>query len=195
MHPTSTLCAPDHAPAPTEVVLFGEMLETHRVFLCNCARAPAHALLLSASNVECDVYAERILVDRWLMLRVSTAGGGESLLVAASRLRLATRALLRERLRVSKGAADDRLTGGTRLTGKDAAAAFEATRMCSKRRTRRPRICWRRCAPRPCPRRRGSSPRRPSRRAAACSAGPFAPFAPFAFAVGGARRAGRRPRG
>ena len=103
LHPTSTLCAPDHAPAPTEVVLFGEMLETHRVFLCNCARAPAHALLLSASNVECDVYAERILVDRWLMLRVSTAGGGESLLVAASRLRLATRALLRDRLRVSKG--------------------------------------------------------------------------------------------
>ena len=103
LHPTSTLCAPDHAPAPTEVVLFGEMLETHKVFLCNCARAPAHSLLLSASNVECDVYAERILVDRWLMLRVSTAGGGESLLVAASRLRLATRALLRERLRVSNG--------------------------------------------------------------------------------------------
>ena len=89
LHPTSTLNAPDHAPAPTEVILFGEMLETHRVFLCNCARAPAHALLLSATNVECDADAERILIDRWLMLRVRTAGGGESLLVAASRLRLA----------------------------------------------------------------------------------------------------------
>ena len=51
LHPTSSLCAPDHAPAPTEVVLFGEMLETHRVFLCNCARAPAHALLLILSTV------------------------------------------------------------------------------------------------------------------------------------------------
>ena len=97
LHPTSTLNAPDHAPAPTEVILFGEMLETHRVFLCNCARAPAHALLLSATNVECDADAERILIDRWLMLRVRTAGGGESLLVAASRLRLATKALLRDR--------------------------------------------------------------------------------------------------
>jgi len=117
LHPTSSLCAPDHAPAPTEVVLFGEMLETHRVFLCNCARAPAHALLLSASKVECDVYAERILVDRWLMLRVSTAGGGESLLVAASRLRLATRALLRERLRVSKGSRRKSSNGGRRRGG------------------------------------------------------------------------------
>jgi hypothetical protein len=52
---------------------------------------------LSATNVECDADAERILIDRWLMLRVRTAGGGESLLVAASRLRLATKALLRDR--------------------------------------------------------------------------------------------------
>ena len=36
------------------------------------------------------------------MLRVETPGGGESLLVAASRLRLATQALLRRRLRRTK---------------------------------------------------------------------------------------------
>ena len=66
------------------------------------ARIPVHALLLSAVNVECDLNAERILIDRWCMLRVETPGGGESLLVATSRLRLATQALLRRRLRRTK---------------------------------------------------------------------------------------------
>ena len=64
-----------------EAVLFGELLETSRTFLCSTTRIPAHALLLSAVNVECDLAAERILIDRWCMLRVETPGGGESLLV------------------------------------------------------------------------------------------------------------------
>ena len=55
-----------------EAVLFGELLETSRVFLCGTTRIPAHALLLSAVHVECDLAAERILIDRWFMLRVET---------------------------------------------------------------------------------------------------------------------------
>ena len=66
--------------------------------MCGVTRAPAHALLLASANVECDALASRILIDRWLMLRVHTPGGGESLLVAASRLRLALQSLLRRRL-------------------------------------------------------------------------------------------------
>ena len=94
-----------------------------------------------------------------------TAGGGESLLVAASRLRLATRALLRERLRVSKGSRRRSSNGGRGRGGgvRSDEDVFEG-------RTRRPRICWRRCAPRPCPRPARLIAERPSRRAAACSA-------------------------
>ena len=99
IHPTSTLAHPDHAPVVGEAVLFAESLETSRTFLCGCARVPAHALLLSASRVECDATGDRALVDRWCLLTAKTPGGGEALLLAASRLRLATRALLRRRLR------------------------------------------------------------------------------------------------
>ena len=99
LHPASALNDPQHAAAPTEAVLYGEMLETSRVFVCGTTRIPAHALLLSAALVECDAGADRLLIDRWFMLRVGTPGGGENLLLAASRLRLATQALLRRRLR------------------------------------------------------------------------------------------------
>ena len=105
LHPTSTLAHPDHAPVVGEAVLFAESLETSRTFLCGCVRVPAHALLLSASRVECDATGDRALVDRWCLLTAKTPGGGEALLLAASRLRLATRALLRRRLRrVPRGA-------------------------------------------------------------------------------------------
>jgi len=38
LHPTAALNDPMHAPAPVEAVLFGELLETSRTFLCSTTR-------------------------------------------------------------------------------------------------------------------------------------------------------------
>lgn len=98
LHPTCGLVG-DAAPADSDVLVFGSLVETTRLFLSNVTRVPGLALLLVAGRVETTRSCGKMLIDGWVLLRMTAdAEDGRSALREAAALRRLLGALLRKQL-------------------------------------------------------------------------------------------------
>ena len=70
LHPSSVLASGEFPPAPGELLVYSELLETTKLYLCGATRVPAHALLLAAARVDLgrDARCGRAVCNRWLLL-------------------------------------------------------------------------------------------------------------------------------
>lgn len=98
LHPTCGLTG-DAAPADSEALVYGSMVETSRLFISNVTRVPALALLLVAGSVETTRSCGKMLIDGWVLLRMSAdVQEGQSALREAAALRRLLSALLKKQL-------------------------------------------------------------------------------------------------
>eukprot|EP00873_Tetraselmis_striata_P028313 jgi/Tetstr1/448577/TSEL_035826.t1 len=101
LHPSSGLAGRARELDAACVVAFVEALETRALFLCNNTPMPAlPALLLSASQVDTTLDASRMVVDRWLLLRVQ-GGDGPKVLLSVAKARRALSLLMSDKLRAA----------------------------------------------------------------------------------------------
>jgi len=99
LHPSSGLAARSRELDSTCGVVYVEALETRALFLCNNIPVPAlHALLLSAARVDTSLDGSRMVVDRWLLLRIQ-GDDGPRVLLSVARARRALTRLMGEKLR------------------------------------------------------------------------------------------------
>ncbi|KAL6754390.1 putative ATP-dependent RNA helicase DHX34-like protein [Haematococcus lacustris] len=102
VHPSSSLTGNLTALSAQEVVVYVEVLETRRQYLCNLTPCWALApLLLNATMLDTDRTGSRWVVDSWLLLRLHD-GSGPMLMELVCRLRRQTSLLLRRRLAAAR---------------------------------------------------------------------------------------------
>ncbi|CAI5973996.1 unnamed protein product [Closterium sp. NIES-65] len=72
IHPCSSLCGSDAPITASELLVYGTLLETTKLYLSNLMRIPSlPALLLTSLSIDASSDGTRILFDDWLLVRLT----------------------------------------------------------------------------------------------------------------------------
>ncbi|CAI7931540.1 unnamed protein product [Closterium sp. NIES-54] len=99
IHPCSSLCGSDAPITASELLVYGTLLETTKLYLSNLMRIPSlPALLLTSLSIDASSDGTRLLFDDWLLVRLTPLPMDEArrLLVTAMAIRQDIASLLHQ---------------------------------------------------------------------------------------------------